>query len=72
MLNHEGLQVRQNTKAADALRRDRKREEADRLTCTKSTTTEGETDTQAETLVETDRCPEAAIYRRAYGRQCDG
>ena len=51
---------------------EREKKMADRLTLTKSATTEGETDTQAETLVETDRCPEAAIYRGAYGRQCDG
>lgn len=46
-LNCEWPQVKQNTKMADASRRDRKRKMPDRLTRTKSATTEGWTDTQA-------------------------
>lgn len=40
-LNHEGLQVRQTSKAAGALRRDRKRKMADSGTRTESAAAEG-------------------------------
>lgn len=45
------------------------REMANRLTGTESATSVGLTRARAQTLVETDSCPEAAIYR---GRRCDG
>lgn len=48
-LNHEGPQVKQNTKAADAWRRDRRRRMPDRQLRSRETHTG-----------ETDRCPEAA------------
>lgn len=66
-LRHTASQTMRDRRSHGAEAAVTSRPDRERRTRTKSTTTEGQTDTQVETLVETDRCPEAAICRGAYG-----